>query len=77
MIVIPSGEKIKKVVRLGFKPSNNEVYYEAIIYALRTAKVMGAICIQLFIDSKLFAIQFEGVYKVRCEMMVSYLNVLQ
>lgn len=55
LIVMPSGERIEKVVRLGFKASNNEAEYEALIYVLKTTKVLVAKHIKLLIDSKLLA----------------------
>lgn len=42
LIVTPSGEKIEKVVSLGFEASNNETKYEDVIYALQTTKAMAA-----------------------------------
>lgn len=42
--IAPSEEKVKKVVRLGFKASNNETEYEADIQGIRIASKLGVKC---------------------------------
>lgn len=55
MVVTPTSLKVEKSVRLKFKVSSNEVKFEAVIYALRVIKDLGATRLQLFIVSKLIA----------------------
>ena len=42
MLVGPYGAKVLYALKFGFKASNNEVKYEALIASLKLAKDMGA-----------------------------------
>lgn len=55
LIITPCGLRVDRSVRIKFKASNNEEEYKAIIYALKVAKDLGVMGVQLFIDSKLIA----------------------
>lgn len=74
-MVNPAGGLIEKVVHLSIKTSNNEVQYEAEIYALQEMKRMWATKV-LFTDSKLRASQFVGTYEAKTDRMSAYLDVL-
>lgn len=76
LIIDPAGLKTEKAVTLGFKASNNEAEYEAAIYALRLAKNMGALNVNLYTDSKLLANQYGGTYVARNDRMSAYLNLV-
>lgn len=47
----PTGEVIKQSFRLGFKASNNEAAYEAMVAGLRLAKSLGARRLKVTNDS--------------------------
>ena len=53
MLISPERHKITCVLRFGFKASNNEAEYEAILVGLRLAKELKAGHIQIFSDSQL------------------------
>ena len=51
--------------RLGFRASNNEVEYEALLAGLRTILVMGARDVEIYSDSRLVVNQVEGSFEAR------------
>lgn len=51
----PEGTVIKQAVRLGFKVSNNEVEYEALIVGMQNAKKLGIQDLVIHCDSQLVA----------------------
>lgn len=53
LIITLAGLKVEKFVQLKFKASNNEVEYEAAIYAPRVAKYLGAMRVQFITNLKL------------------------
>ena len=51
MLISPEGHKIHCALRFGFKASNNEAKYEALIAGLPLAKELQARSIQIYSDS--------------------------
>lgn len=47
----PECLKVEYVLRLGFKASNNEVEYKALLVSLRLTRVVGAKHLHIFSDS--------------------------
>ncbi|XXG88794.1 hypothetical protein AAC387_Pa12g0960 [Persea americana] len=74
-IVLQSPESlvIKQALTLGFKASNNEAEYEALIAELNSAKILEARSIVVFSDSQLVASQLSGDYQAREDRMAAYL----
>ncbi|GJT95375.1 reverse transcriptase domain-containing protein [Tanacetum coccineum] len=58
----------------GFKATNNEAEYEALIAGLRIAGQMGARNLQTSVDLKLIANQVNGTYVAKEPNMVKYLE---
>ncbi|GFZ20003.1 hypothetical protein Acr_28g0007080 [Actinidia rufa] len=53
VIQTPTGEQIEYAIRIGFKATNNEAEYEALLASLRVAVELGAQSLDIFSDSKL------------------------
>ena len=74
----PEGDKLKHRVRLQYRPTNNEVEYEALLKGLELAKSVEAKSILIMGDSLLVMGQINGTYKAKEERMKRYLEkVLQ
>ena len=53
VIVTPEGIRLKHSFRLGFKASNNEAEYEALLVGLKTILAMGAWDVEAYSNSRL------------------------
>ena len=53
VIITSEGIQLEHSFRLGFRASNNEVEYEALLAKLRTVLGMGAQDIEIYLDSRL------------------------
>lgn len=53
------------MVRFTFKTTNNKVEYEALVVEVSMAKVLGAIKVEVKVDSKVVVNQVLGVYAVK------------
>ena len=53
VIVTPEGIRVQHSFKLGFKVSNNEVKYEALLARLRVALSLGATDLEVYSDSQL------------------------
>ena len=51
VIITPEGIRLERSFRLGFKVSNNEAEYEALIAELKTAFDFGARDVEVYLDS--------------------------
>ncbi|XP_027362507.1 uncharacterized protein LOC113870106 [Abrus precatorius] len=63
---------IEQSIRFGFKASNNQAEYEALLAGLRLAKEMGVKRITGWSDSKIVAEQVNDTYQVRDSVMLKY-----
>ena len=61
-------------IRIGFKVTNNEAEYEALLAGLRVATSLGVQSIEAFSDSQLVANQVQGDYLARDVRMAAYLD---
>ena len=61
-------------LRFGFKASNNEVEYEALIAGLKLAKEMKVESLEIFSDAQLIVCQIIDKYQAREEKMAAYLQ---
>ncbi|XP_060972386.1 uncharacterized protein LOC133038302 [Cannabis sativa] len=59
VLTSPQGEKIEQAIRCGYKATNNEAGYEAMIAGVGLAKEMGAKRINVFSDSQLVVNQMQ------------------
>lgn len=73
----PHNEVIKQPFQLGFKASNNEAEYEALIAGLQLVKALGARRLKVHSDSQLIVSQVLGEYTVKDPRMESYLAIVQ
>ena len=53
VIITPKGIRLEHSFRLGFRASNNEVEYEALLVGLRVVTGMGARDVEVYKDSQL------------------------
>ena len=60
-------------LRFGFKASNNEAEYEALIAGLELAKEMKVESLDIFNDSQLIVCQINEEYQAREEKIAAYL----
>ena len=63
VIIIPEGIRLEHSFRLGFKASNNETEYEALIVGLRTVLGMGVWDVEIYSDSRLVVNQVQGSFE--------------
>ena len=68
------GLVIEQALTLGFKASNNEAEYEALIAGLNSAKILEAWQLVVFRDSQLVTSQLSGDYQARDERIAAYLT---
>ena len=53
VVITPEGIKLEHSFRLGFKASNNEAEYEALLAGLRVVSNLGAKEVEIYSDSRL------------------------
>ena len=68
------GTDTKYALRFGFRASNNEAEYEAVIAALNLAHFMEADQLEVSSNSQLVVKQIEDSYEARGEKMILYLK---
>ena len=64
VIITPEGIRLEHSFRLGFKASNNEAEYEALIAGLKTPFDLGAQDVEVYLDSRLVINQVQGNFEV-------------
>ena len=74
MLISPEEHKIHCALCVGFKASNNEVEYEALITRLHLAKELQACNIQIYSDSQLVVNQVNDIYLALGDRMTAYLE---
>ena len=70
----PDGIDKEYALRFGFRASNNEAEYEAVIAGLNLAHFMEADQLEVSSDSQLVVKQIEDSYEARGEKMILYLK---
>ncbi|KAL0444230.1 UNVERIFIED_CONTAM: hypothetical protein Slati_2145700 [Sesamum latifolium] len=75
-IVITSlqGEDLEFAIKFGFKASNNEAEYEALVRGMRMTHEAGARYLLAYSDSQLIVKQVVGTYEAKEESMIQYLQ---
>ncbi|XP_064946978.1 uncharacterized protein LOC135597654 isoform X1 [Musa acuminata AAA Group] len=73
MLLAPDGRSFERSLRFGFKATNNEAEYEALLAGLRLALEMQVAAIHVLTDSQLVAEQLSGGYEARDPTMAKYL----
>ncbi|XP_065007665.1 uncharacterized protein LOC103992979 [Musa acuminata AAA Group] len=69
----PDGRSFERSLHFGFRATNNEVEYEALLAGLKLALEMQVDVIHIFTDSQLVAEQLSGGYEAREPTMARYL----
>ncbi|KAL0391487.1 UNVERIFIED_CONTAM: hypothetical protein Slati_4533800 [Sesamum latifolium] len=72
VITSPQGEELEFAVKFGFKASNNEVEYKALMTGMKMDHEVGARHLIAYSDSQLVVKQVEGVYEAKEENMIQY-----
>ena len=73
VLISPEGDIIQQAIKCGFKATNNEAEYEALITGLMLAKGMDIQKLDVCSDSQLVFIQLLGTYSARDAKMISHL----
>ncbi|XP_031252714.1 uncharacterized protein LOC116110637 [Pistacia vera] len=77
VLTTPEGDVIQRAIRCGFKCTNNEAEYEALIAGLSLAKEIRARRLEVKSDSQLIVNQLQGTYQARDSKMTTYLNLVK
>ncbi|KAL0453658.1 UNVERIFIED_CONTAM: Polyprotein P3 [Sesamum latifolium] len=67
VVTTPQGEDLEFAIKFGFKASNNEAEYEALVIGMRMAHEAGARHLLTYSDSQLIVKQVEGTYEAKEE----------
>ncbi|XP_066320269.1 uncharacterized protein [Miscanthus floridulus] len=70
--ILPSGDKLRYVLRLHFRASNNTAEYEVALHGLRIAVKLGIKCLQVYGDSALIINQLNKDWNCINEKMDAY-----
>jgi ribonuclease HI len=63
------GEELAYAIRIGFKTTNNEAKYEAVLAGLEIARELGAEDVEVRSGSQVIVCQIQGEYEVKGEHM--------
>ena len=74
VVITPEGIRLEHSFRLGFKASNNEAEYEALLAGLRAVLHLGAKDVKIYSDSRLVVYQITGDFEARDPRMKAYLS---
>ncbi|KAL0433990.1 UNVERIFIED_CONTAM: Ribonuclease HI [Sesamum latifolium] len=77
VVTSPQGEDLEFAIKFGFKASNNETEYEALVIGMRMAHEAGARYLLAYSDSQLIVKQVEGAYEAKEEIMIQYLQQIR
>ena len=74
VLITPDGSMLEQVITLGFKASNNEAEYEALLAGLRMANDLAVKKLAIYSDSQLITSQATGEYMAKHQRMTQYLE---
>ncbi|KAM2248724.1 hypothetical protein ACFXTI_003466 [Malus domestica] len=74
VLVTLDGSMLEQAITLGFKASNNEAEYEALLAGLRMAKDLAVKKLAIHSDSQLITSQATGEYTAKHPRMAQYLE---
>ena len=77
-IVIKSleGVKLEHSLRLGFRTSNNEAEYEALLAGLKATQKLEATDVEIYSNYRLVVSQVDGSFEAKDSQMVEYLRLV-
>ena len=73
VIITPEGIRLEHSFRLGFRASNNEAEYEALLAKLRAILDIGAREVEIYSNSWLVVSQVQGSFEAQNPRMKEYL----
>ena len=76
VIMSPKGVKLEHSLGLGFRASNNETKYEALIVGLKAAEKLEAKDVEIYLDSRLVVSQVDESFEAKDFRMVEYLKLV-
>ena len=71
------GIRVEHSFRLGFKASNNEAEYKAVLVGLRATFDLGVTNLVMYSSSRLIVNQVEGSFEAKDPWMISYLKLVK
>ncbi|XP_077222133.1 uncharacterized protein LOC143855976 [Tasmannia lanceolata] len=74
VLIWPENFVLDYALRFGFRASNNEAEYEALIAGMNLVAQTRAKRLKAYCDSQLVTNQIQGVYEARDERMIKYLS---
>ena len=74
-VITPEGIQLEHSFKLGFRASNNEAEYEALLVGLRTVLGMGVWDVEIYSNSWLVISQVQGSFEAQNTRMKEYLQV--
>ena len=77
VMVSLEGLRMENSLRLGFRASNNEVEYEALIAGLRVVQKLSAEAIEVFFELRLVVSQIEGSFEVKDYCISQYIKLFR
>ena len=77
VIITLKGIRLEHSFRLGFRATNNEAEYKALLAGLRTILGMGARDVEVNSDSRLVVSQVQGSFEARDSRMKEYLQAVK
>ncbi|XP_075645518.1 uncharacterized protein LOC142616581 [Castanea sativa] len=75
VVITPDELKLEHLFRLGFRASNNEAKYEALLAGLRVVMDLGAREVKVYSDSLLVVSQVQGNFEAKDPWMIEYLRL--
>ncbi|XP_075655153.1 uncharacterized protein LOC142625361 [Castanea sativa] len=77
VVITPENLKLEHSFRLGFRASNNEAEYEALLAGLRVVMDLGAKDVEVCSDSFLIVSQVKGNFEAKDPQMIEYLRLVK
>ncbi|XP_075651868.1 uncharacterized protein LOC142622298 [Castanea sativa] len=77
VIITPKGLRLEYSFRLGFRASNNEAEYEALLAELKVVLDLGAREVEIYSDSQLVVNQVQGSFEARDPWTMEYLQLVK
>ena len=77
VVITPEGIKLEHSFWLGFKTSNNEAEYEALLVGLRVVSDLGAKEVEIYSNSLLIVNQVQGSFEAKDPWMMEYLQLVK
>ena len=77
VVITLEGIRLEHSFRLGFKASNNEAEYEALLAKLKVVLDLGAKEVEVYSDSWLVVNQVQGSFEAKDPQMMEYLRLVK